>query len=166
MLVVVIMVVVVILVIIVMLVAMCCFGVGGGVSRGNFLHRGQGLNDRSNRSFGNTGLLCHWCRGRARVGSRGGLGGGQRTFFHAGHKGSHQLRQVRRGLGHNRRRGRCRHNRSHLGHSHRGSHGLGRHGRFGLVGGVCLVDGFGKGWCLIFGEEAGHVSAVNGIDQG
>jgi hypothetical protein len=155
--------VVVVLVVIVMLVVVHFLS---GRRRSHFGCRRQGLNDRSNRSFGNTGLLCHWCRGRARVGSRGGLGGGQRTFFHAGHKGSHQLRQVRRGLGHNRRRGRCRHNRSHLGHSHRGSHGLGRHGRFGLVGGVCLVDGFGKGWCLIFGEEAGHVSAVNGIDQG
>jgi hypothetical protein len=165
MLVVVIMVVVVILVIIVMLVAMCCFGVGGGVSRGNFLHRGQGLNDRSNRSFGNTGLLCHWCRGRARVGSRGGLGGGQRTFFHAGHKGGHQLRQVRRGPSHSRGGGRCRHHWHALGHNlGRRSYHRGGGWRFRLVGGVGI--GLAKGGGVIFGQEAGHIATVNSIDQG
>jgi hypothetical protein len=152
--------VVVVLVVIVMLVVVHFLS---GRRRSHFGCRRQRLSyHRGRRSLGDGGLLGRY---GARVGSRGGLGGGQRTFFHAGHKGGHQLRQVRRGLGHNRRRGRCRHNRSHLGHSHRGSHDFGRcSGSFGLVGGVAIR--LGKGGGVIFGEEAGHVSAVNSIDQG
>jgi hypothetical protein len=152
--------VVVVLVVIVMLVVVHFLS---GRRRSHFGCRRQRLSyHRGRRSLGDGGLLGRY---GARVGSRGGLGGGQRTFFHAGHKGGHQLRQVRRGPSHSRGGGRCRHHWHALGHNlGRRSYHRGGGWRFRLVGGVGI--GLAKGGGVIFGQEAGHIATVNSIDQG